>query len=90
MSNMAKNKSVRLWVRVSAAIVALLTVISLVLTLVLPGLMDTLFGGERSERVGTTGSNHYFTLDEGITGKQIHWRPDIRSTNRYVRKALFF
>lgn len=69
MKELLKNKAVKVWVIVSPIVLAVLIAVSVVLTAVLPGLMDTMFGGERSKKVGTTGSHTYFETDEGITDK---------------------
>ena len=57
------------WLSVTVFLIALIIVVSVVATTVIPGLMDTMFGGERFEKVGGTGDNSYFTTDEGITDK---------------------
>ena len=69
MKNVLKSTATRIWMIVSAVVLAILIAVNIVLTMVLPGLMDTMFGGERSEKIGTTGSNNYFVPDEGITDK---------------------
>ncbi|MBQ7226932.1 MAG: hypothetical protein IJX05_00870 [Clostridia bacterium] len=64
-----KNTGARVAIIVTVIVVALIIAINCVCNFVLPVLMDTMFGGERSEKVGTTGDNQYFKTDEGITDK---------------------
>lgn len=69
IKTLLKNTAFRVWLIVTVVVVALVIAVSVVLTSVIPGLMDTMFGGERSERIGGTGDNAYFKADEGITDK---------------------
>lgn len=59
----------KVWAIVAPIVLALTIAATIVLTAVLPGLMDTMFGGERSKKVGTVAGNDYFVTDEGITDK---------------------
>ena len=69
IKSLLKSVAVRVWFIVTVVLIAILIAVSIVATTVLPGLMDTMFGGERSEKVGGTGDNNYFVADEGITDK---------------------
>ena len=60
IKTLLKNTAFRVWLIVTVVVVALVIAVSVVLTSVIPGLMDTMFGGERSERIGGTGDNAYF------------------------------
>lgn len=57
------------WIITAPIILAFMLAATIVLTAVLPGFMDTMFGGERSKKTGTVAGNDYFTTDEGITDK---------------------
>lgn len=57
----------RVWAAVSIPLLAILLVATIVLTHYLPGLMDMLFGGARTEIIGSTGNA--FELSEGVTDK---------------------
>lgn len=59
----------KVWTIVFAAAVALLVAVTIVSSVVLPGLMDTFFGGERSEKIGTGEPPQYFSADDGIVDK---------------------
>ncbi len=69
IKTLLKSTAVKVWLIVTVVVLAIVIAVSIVATTVLPGLMDTMFGGERSEKVGGTGNNAYFVTDEGITDK---------------------
>jgi len=61
-------RSRKAWKGVSATAVILLIVASLVLTQIIPGTMDLMFGGTRMEISGTSEAS--YTASEGVTDKE--------------------
>lgn len=69
MKKYFKYAFVKVFTIVAPIAIALFIAATVVLTGVLPGLMDVMFGGDRAVKSGVTGSNEYYTKDEGITDK---------------------
>ncbi|MBQ3042493.1 MAG: glycoside hydrolase family 3 C-terminal domain-containing protein, partial [Clostridia bacterium] len=64
-----KDKGGKKWAITSASIIAFLLVATIVLTCIIPSLMDLLFGGPRKTQT-PGGSNQYYTASEGVTDKK--------------------
>ncbi len=68
MRTILANRGTRIWMVITALFLILLIVANIVMTSVLSGLMNTMFGGDRQVRIGTTG-NDYFTASDGVVDK---------------------
>ena len=60
-------KANRIWIGVSAPLLVVLIVANIVVQGYLPGFMDMMFGGDRTEVIGS--SENQFELSEGVTDK---------------------
>ena len=62
------TKAAKVWGIVTPVVIALLIAASIVLTTILPGLMDWVFGGESSTVTGAVEAK--YTPSEGVTDKE--------------------
>lgn len=65
-----KKKGAKAWTIVTAIALVLFLAVNIVATQVFAGLFDTLLGGDRAIKKGTTGSNEYYTASKGIVDKK--------------------
>ncbi len=61
------TKAKRVWLAVTIPLVVALLVVNIVAQYVLPGFMDMMFGGARTEIIGSSGNQ--YELSEGVTDK---------------------
>lgn len=69
MKSFLKDLKTRIWFIVTCILLVILIAADIVLGAVIPGVMNTLFGGDRSVVKAGAGSTEYYKADEGITDK---------------------
>ena len=69
MKALLKHLKVRIWLIVASVLLVILIAVDIVLGAVIPGVMDAVFGADRTVLMTGTGDTQYYKADDGITSK---------------------